>query len=292
MACCLAGKKGFVPDAAHPVRTRHPRASTLEKAVVAAEMFRSGCTLARIGERFGCSREWARKILGVARSGGIMQDREYEMLKGKCHYKKAQVYWQYFCDVADNIEDFNKDKFNELKAKYWPCEKTPTARAAYAEQSCLEALVRKGRISNDEAGAIAYLIYKFKQSRTTPARLKEDALYFMRNKRLSLRDFALERRICNNGTNPAAQSIRRVVLAMELGIIPQEEYDLRSLANFHKVFSVARKPAPGRKYPEHTIRFVLVAHEKTGLPYARIARFAEVPVQAVYDYKRRQDKLH
>ncbi len=284
MACCLA----------HVVarRKKGPRPRTLENVVKAAEMFRQGCTLARIGDAFCCSREWARRMLVIARQQKIMQDEEYDALKGKVHYESAQRRWAYFCDVAENIEHFDKDKFNELKAKYWAGERDPAARAAYAERSCLEWLVRKKDITESEARLISYLLCKFKQSKTTLAQLKDNALYFMNNKSISLKDFALERRIGNNNRNPAMNGVRQIVSALGLGIISSDDYAVRALANFYRVFSTVRKPAPGWKYPEHRLKFVLNAHEKTGLPYARIARFAEVPVQAVYDYKLRQNKLH
>jgi hypothetical protein len=292
MACCLAGKNDSVlATAQHGLRERprRPHARTLEKAVKAVEMFRRGFTLAKIGEEFVCSREWARQILKVARREKMMPDSEYYSLKGKNHYNSTQVRWQYFCDVADNIEHFNKDKFNDLKKKHWPGEIHSTERAAYAEQSCLEALVKKGSITRQEAKAMAYLLSTFKQRNVSPARLMENSSYFMSHKSLSLRDFALERNICNNDTNPASHAIKHIVLAIEFGIISPDDYALRALANFYSLFSTVRRAAPGWKYPEHRLKFVLNAHEKTGLPYSRIARFAEVPVQAVYDYKYRQN---
>ncbi len=287
MACGLAGKIELTPASVSCKQPRRARAKTLEKAVRAAEMFRRGFTLAKIGGEFGCSREWARQILRIARQEKILSDQEYHLLKGRGHYDSAHNRWQYFCSVAENILHFNRDKYNELRKLYWPCDRNAAARAAYAERSCLEILVDKGSITRQDAKAVAYVLFKFRQRKGTPAQLINDVRYFMRRKELSLKEFALERRICNNNKNPASHALKHIVLAIELGIISPDDYALRSLANFYRVFSTVRKPAPGCKYAEHILKFVLEAHEKTGLPYSRIADFAEVPVQAVYDYKRR-----
>ncbi|MEM4254612.1 MAG: hypothetical protein QXR48_04500 [Candidatus Woesearchaeota archaeon] len=302
-----------------PLRRKH-RSSTVYKIKEAVGLLRRGYKLKEIGERLGATKEGVRQWLVNAIRNNFLTENEYNSLKNNGYVKKCERERAYFFDVLDNITRINRECWKRISDYYGlGCQRSRNAERKGLEElankmieegkdsrvcsainaivGCgvdierLEKLVREkkeGRMPV-EVMMIDYVIQHFKQRKISLEKVYEIAREYVETS-VTLSEIARKHLLTNNKTNPASDAMKQVRYAVHLGIIGEEEYREKGLKSRQEAWK--QNEMRQRKYPVEVLERIMNMYEKTGMPYARLARIVGVPVHSVYSYRKKIQSRH
>jgi molybdenum-dependent DNA-binding transcriptional regulator ModE len=283
----LAVRQGFVKKQKFRGRKKGATARVAKLTDIAVGLRSQSKTLEEVGQGLGVTRERARQILKTAIGLGKMTEQQY---KGALRHRGGLGRWQYFLDFARNIRHLDSGSYPELLKTHFDglARDRQSGYAGRYERSCLDDLVENGSLSCDDAASIGWLIWRLKRSPMPLRRLKafsKDAV----KRGMTREKLAFKYGFASRGCLNPANSVRHVLyFAMELGLIAQDDYEAKARETLR---------GPPRKYSLSAIEEVIRKHDRTGKPYAVLAREAGIPAGQIYRYhadnrEKSDNKLH
>lgn len=297
-----------------PLRRKH-RFSTVCKIKKAVSLLRRGYKLREIGERMGVTKEGVRQWLRHAISDNLLTENEYDWLKNNGYLERRERERAYFLDLLDSITNMNRDHWKRLCDYYGlasnrsreavkkgleelankmidegkdsrVCSAINAIVGCGVDIECLKRRVKEKKADRMpiEVMMIDYVIRCFKQRKISLARTYEMAREYVETG-MTLSEIAKKYSPTNNTTNPASDVMKHIRYAIPLGIISEEEYKEKGLKSKQEAWK--QNAIRQRKYPVELLGRIINKHERTGMPYAILARKEGVPVSSIYSYHKK-----
>lgn len=249
---------------------------TLEKIAGAVALRRQQKSLEVIGQNLGVTRERARQFLRYAVRQGMMCEKEWEHLR---YNGRQQKQWAYFIELADQIENINRETYHALVKKHWPSLKSVVKSVGRIEQNCLETLVQNGFVKKNTR-LVTWILCRAKRSRVSMSELKEMADEYITTD-ITLCDLAEKYKIVKKSeVNPSAVAARYLKQAVELNIISREDYNKKARKTVSETWKKIGRM--GRKYPEDKVKIAIEAY-KRGIPCSEVANVLGMKIQSLYN---------